>query len=543
MNKAMICKPMPFVLAVLVLAFNSGAIAQSPGDTAGITQFPIQCNGSTGHRIALDANGTTHVVWTRSYPNLNNRSIWYNCYSNGDFSFPAGGTSISRANRDGYCQLAIDDQNRACVVFHNTAHAPADSMWLATDAFSCFGTPGFSHIPDRFDGHGYMWPYIARSGNGDLQVIETDTTIHIFAYTRSTDGGTSWTSLQVVDSINFISPIVVASPVSDKVCIAYTRTHFDPVTWTTSDLMYVQSSDGRTWDFANGLMNVTHYGIDSDSVMAGFDIDAIYDYNDNLHFVWQARSQSSLIQYQTKLMHYGVATGIVSQIGEATPPTWPLTGCAFPSYEWHFAQVSLAVQQGTNNLYAGYTDFDSTDCSQIGYANGDIYMNFSYDSGITWTPNIDITNSRTPLCASGDCASDEWPSMAERVDDYAHIFYECETGGGTISDNPMLYLRYYVIPINTGDGQTAPKSFTLSQNYPNPFNSATTISFTLEKDAFVNLTVYGVTGAKIATLANGRMNAGRHEIGWNADDISSGIYYYRLTTGKDYLIKKMLVLK
>lgn len=59
----------------------------------------------------------------------------------------------------------------------------------------------------------------------------------------------------------------------------------------------------------------------------------------------------------------------------------------------------------------------------------------------------------------------------------------------------------------------------------------------------MNLTVYGVTGAKIASLVNGRMSAGRHEISWNADDISSGIYYYRLTSGTDYLIKKMLALK
>jgi hypothetical protein len=538
MSRAMIWKLMPFVLAVLVLVFNSVAMAQSPGDTAGFTQYTYQCNGSTGHRIVLDANGTVHLVWTGGiYPSY--RHVYYNCYSNGGFSYFEG-TSISRANGDGYCQLAIGDQNRAIVIFNNVAHYPADSIWLAIDGYNCLAMPSFRHVPDRTGGRGYLWPYIARSDNGDYQVVETDTTIHVFAYTHSTDEGASWASLQVVDTINFISPIVVVSPVSNKVCITYTRNHHDPVWAATSDLMYIQSTDGRTWDFSNGLINVTHYDSDNDSITAGYDIDAIYDYNDNLHFVWQAKAQSGSIPYQTKLMHYGVASGFLSQIGETSPPTWPPQDCDFPSNEWHFAKVSLGVQQGTNNLFAVYADFDSTDCSQDGQANGDIYMNYSTDNGMVWSSAINITNSPTPNCASGSCASDEYPSMAERVDANAHIFYECITRG---TKNSMLYLPYYVNPIGIDDGQSIPKAFSLSQNYPNPFNAATTISFTLEKEGYVKLTVYGVTGAKIATLAEGRMNAGRHEIGWNATDFSSGIYYYRLTSGKDYLIKKMLVLK
>ena len=110
-------------------------------------------------------------------------------------------------------------------------------------------------------------------------------------------------------------------------------------------------------------------------------------------------------------------------------------------------------------------------------------------------------------------------------------------------DNPMLYLRYYVNPINVDNGHTVPKTISLSQNYPNPFNAKTTISFTLAEEGMVNLSIYGVTGAKIATLANGRMSAGEHKIVWNALDISSGIYYYRLTSGQECFIKKMLVLK
>lgn len=89
-----------------------------------------------------------------------------------------------------------------------------------------------------------------------------------------------------------------------------------------------------------------------------------------------------------------------------------------------------------------------------------------------------------------------------------------------------------------------PKSIQLKQNYPNPFNPSTAISYQLSEVNTVELAVYNVLGQKVATLVNGRQEAGAYSIFFNAEGLSSGIYYYKLDTDGDKMqIKKMILLK
>jgi fibronectin type 3 domain-containing protein len=89
-----------------------------------------------------------------------------------------------------------------------------------------------------------------------------------------------------------------------------------------------------------------------------------------------------------------------------------------------------------------------------------------------------------------------------------------------------------------------PKVFALSQNYPNPFNPATTIEFTLAEDGMVSLRVFDILGREVQTLVNGEMKAGEaHSIIFDASKLSSGLYFYRLETGKSSLVKKLMLLK
>ncbi len=90
---------------------------------------------------------------------------------------------------------------------------------------------------------------------------------------------------------------------------------------------------------------------------------------------------------------------------------------------------------------------------------------------------------------------------------------------------------------------TGPKDFALSQNYPNPFNPATTIKFSLPKQADVKLIVYNMVGQVVAELINQTMEEGYHEVQFDAGDYASGVYYYRLKTSEFTSVKKMLLLK
>jgi hypothetical protein len=98
----------------------------------------------------------------------------------------------------------------------------------------------------------------------------------------------------------------------------------------------------------------------------------------------------------------------------------------------------------------------------------------------------------------------------------------------------------------TGTGNNLgiiPDKYSLGQNYPNPFNPSTSIKFGLSKSGIVKLIVYDVTGKVISTLLNETFNAGEHTVLFNAENLSSGVYYYKLESGNFSDTKKMLLIK
>ncbi|MEO8209345.1 MAG: T9SS type A sorting domain-containing protein [bacterium] len=87
------------------------------------------------------------------------------------------------------------------------------------------------------------------------------------------------------------------------------------------------------------------------------------------------------------------------------------------------------------------------------------------------------------------------------------------------------------------------EDFQLEQNYPNPFNPTTVIGYTLIENRFISLIVYNVLGNKIATLVSENQNAGSYSVEWDGSNYPSGVYFYKLTTGDFFHIKKMTLLK
>ena len=89
-----------------------------------------------------------------------------------------------------------------------------------------------------------------------------------------------------------------------------------------------------------------------------------------------------------------------------------------------------------------------------------------------------------------------------------------------------------------------PGKFELSQNYPNPFNPDTRIEFQLPKDGNMNLSVYDVNGKLVTTIYNGFRSSGFYTVNFNASNLASGVYYYKIVLdnipGK---VMKMIVLK
>jgi len=88
-----------------------------------------------------------------------------------------------------------------------------------------------------------------------------------------------------------------------------------------------------------------------------------------------------------------------------------------------------------------------------------------------------------------------------------------------------------------------PLEYSLDQNYPNPFNPSTTIKYSLAEDGFVKLAVYNMLGEEVAAIVNAQQKAGKYEVSFNAGNLSSGVYVYRLETSNYTSSKKLMLMK
>ena len=90
---------------------------------------------------------------------------------------------------------------------------------------------------------------------------------------------------------------------------------------------------------------------------------------------------------------------------------------------------------------------------------------------------------------------------------------------------------------------TLPTKFSLEQNFPNPFNPSTKIKYSIPQSSYVAVKVYDVLGNEIETLVNEEKPAGTYEVTWFAENLPSGVYFYKMTGGNYSETKKMLLLK
>ncbi len=115
-----------------------------------------------------------------------------------------------------------------------------------------------------------------------------------------------------------------------------------------------------------------------------------------------------------------------------------------------------------------------------------------------------------------------------------------------ISLKPLDIVAYIIEPDSMAtslDKQSIINNYKLEQNYPNPFNPSTVISFTIPKSGLTKLSVFNILGQEVAVLVNKEMLSGNYEYEFDASNLSSGIYFYRLQSNKFTSIKKMMLIK
>lgn len=138
----------------------------------------------------------------------------------------------------------------------------------------------------------------------------------------------------------------------------------------------------------------------------------------------------------------------------------------------------------------------------------------------------------TDICVPNTPEFDAW---LEGIPEYAATYYPA---------------RYYSVKVPLRcDGNSTIEvvdqvySLALHNNYPNPFNPSTTIRYSVPESGQVRLNVYNVLGQRVATLVNGVVAAGQHEVNFDASGLASGTYIYRLETGDQILTQTMMLVK
>jgi hypothetical protein len=114
---------------------------------------------------------------------------------------------------------------------------------------------------------------------------------------------------------------------------------------------------------------------------------------------------------------------------------------------------------------------------------------------------------------------------------------------GSVVSNCWKYAFKNIVTGITNNQTSVPVEYALSQNYPNPFNPTTKITFALPKEGFVTLKIYDIMGREVRTLVNEHKTANTYNVEFNASELSSGVYFYRLNVNGFSEIKKMMLIK
>ncbi len=223
--------------------------------------------------------------------------------------------------------------------------------------------------------------------------------------------------------------------------------------------------------------------------------------------------------YNNNLVAGGLFTGCVAQWDGSA---WSVlgNGCGGGFYPYVFAFASYG-----NDLYIGglYTTAGGQTVNGISRWDGTSYHALGsgfYSGGSNVYGAYALTIFNNKLVAGG-------------------IF---STAGGAGCGNIAQWDGLALTGISNYNN-SSPKGFSLSQNYPNPFNPSTTIKFSVVKRENVKLTVSNIIGQEVATIVNKNLDPGNYEVTWDASKISSGIYFYSITTPSFSETRKMILTK
>ncbi len=305
-----------------------------------------------------------------------------------------------------------------------------------------------------------------------------------------------------------------------------------------------------------------------------------------LSYGWWDNGYDFLVQYNSDYTHLHVHTGsddgyTFTDLGANTAP-----------FAWDGGKTNVEISMSKSLLdnpnISGWVQNSQTQIAVMTIANGtsgDVLTR----SGSNWGGFVYTLNSALPVELTSFTAAStssatvvlNWQTATE-VNNYGFEIERAVTSTSSVTEwekvgfvaghgnsnspkdytftdnllnlNLSLNLKYRLKQIDTdGNYQYSDeisvelsellKEYKLEQNYPNPFNPSTEISFSIPQAGNVKLTVFNSIGQEVATLMNQQMEQGNHKVKFDASNLTSGIYFYKLESGNFVSVKKMMLLK
>ena len=545
---------------------------------------------NSGNRTQVDVsdNGNVHLTaHIRTLTSSNDRHVIY-WYNPGEIS--ELDTDVSPA-ATGWPSIGVLADGRATITYH------IDSASVQIDAVEGFGIFSSKGEPN---GGGSVW-MSHQVGSDDVMWFLTnrwDVNTWPGDTTRvwtSSDDGTSWTELPPVRMVgthagNPPEPVGRVSQDASEFLvqnewIGVSEVTLDSATFTG----YHWTVDaGANWNkvmisFDPYLNNHTDSLTVADVFMSGAgtedtliienfgQVDITYDWEGNVHAImngysWHWDAAMGETQFAWPQLHYSSVRGeLAANLVEVSDPAishsdilhaytdsgyWAgnnIGGMGYPTISAIDDGPGLMAVWSQPRMVSGVVDTTG------GFMNADLWAATSGDGGDKWTAPWQLTD--TPGLHDAFATLGKPLETTGNADEYRfHLVYMEDHVPGTWvfgeSDSGLVQWIYMtdlvtIVPVVGIEDENviSAKSFALEQNYPNPFNPSTTIEFTLDKKSDVKLTIFNMLGQEVTTLVNEVRDAGAHREIWDASNVASGVYFYKLSAGDLTRTKKMVLLK
>lgn len=205
---------------------------------------------------------------------------------------------------------------------------------------------------------------------------------------------------------------------------------------------------------------------------------------------------------------------------------------------------NLIVQRDTEKEYIFHLSWDAPQSEQLSKKlNADTlvkYAVYRVDSFVNPDETEEMNKGYQLVGLTGETTfTDNAPPSRD-----GYWYFVTAVSRNNVESIPTDSEEAGVVVSNEDDGLSSlPADYQLDQNYPNPFNPTTEISFSMPENGFASLKVYDMLGREVQTLINKRMSTGNHTVQFDASNLSSGVYLYRLETAGVQLTRKMTLLK